>query len=42
MAEGALESGRKDIARLLREVSAMQHRPDLAADAPHDGLRSAA
>jgi chromosome segregation ATPase len=42
MAEGALESGRKDIARLLREVSAMQHRPDFAADTPHDGLRSAA
>jgi len=41
MAEGALESGRKDIARLLREISAMQHRPDLAGDEP-TGLRSAA
>ena len=28
MAEGALEAGRKDIARLLREISAMQYRPD--------------
>jgi chromosome segregation ATPase len=27
MAEGALEAGRKDIARLLRELSAMQYRP---------------
>jgi chromosome segregation ATPase len=27
MAEGALESGRKDVARLLGEVAAMQHRP---------------
>ena len=27
MAEGALESGRRDIARLLREIGAMQHRP---------------
>ena len=28
MAEGALEAGRKDIARLLRELSAMQYRPE--------------
>ena len=42
MAEGALESGRKDIARLLREVSAMQQRPHLTADEPVSGLRSAA
>ncbi len=28
MAEGALEAGRKDIARLLREISAMRYRPD--------------
>jgi chromosome segregation ATPase len=42
MAEGALESGRKDIARLLREISAMQYRPDLAGDEPAGGLRSAA
>ena len=41
MAEGALESGRKDIARLLREISSMQHRPDLAGDT-EGGLRSAA
>jgi chromosome segregation ATPase len=27
MAEGALESGRKDIARLMREVAALQYRP---------------
>jgi chromosome segregation ATPase len=27
MAEGALEAGRKDIARLLRELSSMQYRP---------------
>ena len=27
MAEGALEAGRKDIARLLRELAAMQYRP---------------
>jgi chromosome segregation ATPase len=42
MAEGALESGRKDIARLLREISAMHHHPDLAGDEPASGLRSAA
>lgn len=28
MAEGALESGRKDIARLLREIGALQYRPN--------------
>jgi chromosome segregation ATPase len=34
MAEGALEAGRKDIARLLREVAAMQYRPpEVANDA---------
>jgi hypothetical protein len=27
MAEGALETGRKDIARLLRELAALQHQP---------------
>ena len=27
MAEGALESGRKDIARLMREIAALQYRP---------------
>ena len=27
MAEGALESGRKDIARLMREIGALQYRP---------------
>ena len=42
MAEGALESGRKDIARLLREVSAMQQRPNLAIDDHDSDLRSAA
>jgi hypothetical protein len=42
MAEGALESGRKDIARLLREISSMQHRPSMADDEQHSGLRSAA
>jgi hypothetical protein len=30
MAEGALESGRKDIARLMRELAALQHRPGAA------------
>jgi len=34
MAEGALESGRKDVARLLGEVAAMQHR--------QSGMKSAA
>jgi len=42
MAEGALESGRKDIARLLREVSAMQQRPNFAGDDQDSSLRSAA
>jgi chromosome segregation ATPase len=42
MAEGALESGRKDIARLLREIGSLQHRPNLAGDLPAPGLRSAA
>jgi hypothetical protein len=34
MAEGALESGRKDVARLLGEIAAMQHR--------QSGMKSAA
>ena len=46
MAEGALESGRKDIARLLREIGAMQYRPAAAtaerSAAGPAGLRSAA
>ena len=47
MAEGALESGRKDIARLMREVAALQYRPvpATAGEAPAvrpDRLRSAA
>jgi chromosome segregation ATPase len=41
MAEGALEAGRKDIARLLREIGAMQHRPNLAGDTLTAGLRAA-
>ena len=32
MAEGALEAGRKDIARLLRELSTMQYRPGAAQE----------
>ena len=40
MAEGALESGRKDIARLLREIST-QHRTALGGDG-QSGMRSAA
>lgn len=39
MAEGALESGRRDIARLLREIGAMQPRPTPAA--ANGGLRAA-
>ena len=43
MAEGALEAGRKDVARLLRELSATQQRPDpMAATTTPDQLRSAA
>jgi chromosome segregation ATPase len=42
MAEGALESGRKDIARLLREVSDMQQRPNLSVEDHDSDLRSAA
>jgi chromosome segregation ATPase len=41
MAEGALESGRKDIARLLREISSIHHRPNLADDTTQDTLRAA-
>ncbi len=33
MAEGALEAGRKDIARLLRELSTLQYRPGPAQEA---------
>jgi chromosome segregation ATPase len=33
MAEGALEAGRKDIARLLREISSIQYRPGPAQEA---------
>ena len=47
MAEGALESGRKDIARLMREVGAQQYRPvaptaSETAPVQPDRLRSAA
>jgi chromosome segregation ATPase len=47
MAEGALESGRKDIARLMREIAALQYRPVAptsgeAPAAPPGRLRSAA
>jgi chromosome segregation ATPase len=47
MAEGALESGRKDIARLMRELAALQYRPvtPTPGEAPAvqpDRLRSAA
>jgi chromosome segregation ATPase len=47
MAEGALESGRKDIARLMREVAALQYRPVAAtsSESPQqqpESLRSAA
>ena len=47
MAEGALESGRKDIARLMRELAALQYRPvaPTAGETPAvrpDRLRSAA
>src|SRR5215218_9303857 len=47
MAEGALESGRKDIVRLMREMAALQYRPvaPTAGEAPPaqpDRLRSAA
>ena len=33
MAEGALEAGRKDIARLLREISTLRYRPGAAPEA---------
>jgi chromosome segregation ATPase len=47
MAEGALEAGRKDIARLMRELGTVQYRPLPAAtgaeaDAAQEQLRSAA
>jgi chromosome segregation ATPase len=46
MAEGALESGRKDIARLMREIGALRYQPltPAAAEAPwppHPDLRAA-
>ena len=34
MAEGALEAGRKDIARLLRELATLQYRPSAQQEAP--------
>ena len=45
MAEGALEAGRKDIARLLREISVVHQRPTATASeigAEQDRMRSAA
>ena len=43
MAEGALEAGRKDIARLLREISAMRYRPDATLKtAPEARVQNAA
>ena len=46
MAEGALEAGRKDIARLLRELSSMQYRPsapqETAAQATAPRVKNAA
>ena len=46
MAEGALEAGRKDIARLLRELSSMQYRPsapqETAAQTPALRVQNAA
>jgi crescentin len=36
MAEGALEAGRKDIARLLRELSTLRYRPGAAHEGPLD------
>jgi hypothetical protein len=36
MAEGALEAGRRDIARLLRELSTMQLRPGAALESAQD------
>jgi chromosome segregation ATPase len=41
MAEGALEAGRKDIARLLRELSALHH-PALQEAAPSARIQNAA
>ena len=41
MAEGALEAGRKDIARLLRELSSLQYRPGAAPEAILDTRNAA-
>lgn len=41
MAEGALESGRKDIARLLREIGSVQHRPNPVAATETPAARAA-
>jgi hypothetical protein len=38
MAEGALESGRKDIARLMHELGALKHRPVAPAALPENAL----
>jgi hypothetical protein len=38
MAEGALESGRKDIARLMHELAALRHRPVAPAALPENAL----
>ena len=42
MAEGALEAGRKDIARLLRELSTLQYRVPAQDPASTDGVQNAA
>jgi crescentin len=43
MAEGALEAGRKDIARLLRELASIQCRPGATSEAPTaDAIQNAA
>ena len=41
MAQGALEAGRRDIARLLRELAASQHQPGAAAPALETSVPSA-
>jgi chromosome segregation ATPase len=41
MAEGALESGRRDIARLLREIGSLHHRPNLAGATEPAAARAA-
>jgi chromosome segregation ATPase len=42
MAEGALESGRKDIARLMHELAAMSHRPTSVPAIPGPATKAAA